>query len=338
MASERGRPYAGHNITGTSGVIAVDKVGNTIRFYDPESLQETRSFAAPEPAAHELAISHDRRLAFVPLYGDGIYGSNRKPNNKILVIDLKAQALAEIVELGEITAPHGMVATSDGKLWVVADIPNKLLVVEPARRSVEAAYDCPSKGAHQMALLPDESKVYVSCKEGDLAVFDRRRRAWTAGVPMRAPGVTSGNGSGSEGVMPTPAGDRLIVIDNDRNDLRVIDTRSDTEVDRVPLRSCPPSNPRRSRLAKLMFSPDGRYLVATTYASGLAWVIDATDLRRQTPVPVAKGPQGMAFPPDGRSVIVASHDSGLLTRIDLAEPRAVAAYDGGSGIEVLAWY
>jgi hypothetical protein len=37
-------------------------------------------------------------------------------------------------------------------------------------------------------------------------------------------------------------------------------------------------------------------------------------------------------------VIVASHDSGLLTRIDLAEGRTVAAYDGGSGIEVLAYY
>ena len=331
-------PYAGSNVTGTDGLIAVDKVGNHIRFYDPESLREIGSFAAPEPAAHELAISHDRGHAFVPLYGDGIYGSNRRPNNKILVIDLKAQALVDVIELGEMTAPHGMVATSDGRLWVVADIPNKLLVVDPARRAIEAAYDCPSKGAHQLALLPDKSKVYASCKEGDLAVFDRERRAWTASVPMRAPGVMSGNGSGSEGVMPTPAGDRLVVIDNTNNDLRVIDTRTDTEVDRVPLISCPPSNPRRSRLAKLMFSPDGRWLVATAYASALAWVIDAADLRRQTLVPVAKGPQGMAFPPDGRSVIVSSHDSGLLTRIDLAEPRAVAAYDGGSGIEVLAFY
>jgi YVTN family beta-propeller protein len=138
--------------------------------------------------------------------------------------------------------------------------------------------------------------------------------------------------------MPAPAGDRVVVIDNTSNDLRVIDTRTDTEIDRVPLASSPPSNPKRSRLAKLMFSPDGRYLVVTAYAGALAWVVDAADLRRQTLVPVAKGPQGMAFPPDGKSVIVASHDSGLLTRIDLAEPRAVAAYDGGSGIEVLAWY
>jgi DNA-binding beta-propeller fold protein YncE len=331
-------PYAGSNITGSSGLIAVDKVGNAIRFYDPESLREIESFPAPEPAAHELAISHDRRLAFVPLYGDGIYGSNRKPNNKVLVIDLEGRALADVVALGEFTAPHGLVAASDGKLWVVCDIPDKLLRIDPARGAIEAAWDCPAKGAHQVAMLPDESKLYISAKEGDLAAFDLGREAFTARVPLRAPGIETGNGSGSEGLMPTADGRRLIVIDNTANDLRVIDTNTDKEVDRVPLRECPPSNPKRSRLAKLMFSPDGRHLVVTGYAGGLAWVIDAADLRRQTAVPVAKGPQGMAFPPDGKSVIVASHDSGLLTRIDLASRRAVAAHDGGSGIEVLAFY
>jgi DNA-binding beta-propeller fold protein YncE len=280
--------YAGSNITGTTGLIAVDKVGNHIRFYDPETLREIKSFPAPEPAAHELAISHDRRLAFVPLYGDGIYGNNRKPNNKVLAIDLEAQAPADVIDLGGMMAPHGLVATSNGKLWLVADIPNKLLVVDPSRRAIEAAYDCPARGAHQMALLPDESKVYVSRQ--------RRQR---------------------------PARDRHAHRHRDRP--------------RAAAR-LPAIKPKRSRLAKLMFSPDGRYLVVTSYASALAWVIDARDLRRQTLVPVAKGPQGMAFPPDGKSVIVASHDSGLLTRIDLAEPRAVAAYDGGSGIEVLAYY
>ena len=332
------RPYAGSNVTGSSGLIAVDKVANTIRFYDPESLREIKSFPAPEPAVHELAIAHDRRSAFVPLYGDGIYGSNKRPNNKVLVIDLEAQALADVVALGECTAPHGMVATSDGKLWVVCDVPNKLLLVDPTRRTIDAAYDCPAKGAHQMALLPDESKLYVSAKEGDLAVFDPVRRSFTVRVPMRAPDIMSGNGSGSEGLSPTPAGDRLVVIDNIQNDLRIVDTNTDKEIDRVPLTMWALSNPQRSRLAKLMFSPDGRHLVVTCYAGGLAWVIDAADYRRQAIVPVAKGPQGMAFPPDSRSVIVSSHDSGLLTRIDLGSKRAVAAYDGGAGIEVLAFY
>jgi DNA-binding beta-propeller fold protein YncE len=330
--------YAGSNVTGTAGLIAVDKVGNRIRFYDPQSLREISQFEAPEQTAHELAISHDHRTAFVPLYGDGIYGSNKKPNNKIIVIDLVRRQLADVIALGDNVAPHGMAATADGKLWVVCDIPNKLLLVDPATRAIEAAYDSPSRGAHLLSLTPDGRKIYVSCKEGDVAIFDIARRAFIASVPLAAAGVSSGNGSGGEGLMPTPDGSCLIVIDNDRNDLHVIDTATEREIDRIALSGNAFSNVKRSRLAKLMFSPDGRHLIVTAYIGGMAWHIDAADYRIQTQIPVAKGPQGIAFAPDGRTALVSSHDSGLLTQIDLAERRAVASFDGGSGIEVMAYY
>ena len=330
--------YAGSNVTGTAGLVAVDKVGNKIRFYDPQSLREISYFDAPEPCAHELAISYDHKTAFMPLYGDGVYGGNKNPNNKVLVVDLASRKLADVIVLGDYVAPHGMVATRGGKLWVVCDIPGKLLLIDPAKRAVEAVYDCPAKGPHIVVLTPDEKKLYISAKEGDLAVFDVAQRKFTAAVPMRAPGVAGGNGSGSEGVTPTPDGKRLLAIDNDKSDIRVLDIATDREIDRVPLAQNPPSNVKRSRLAKLMFSPDGKHLVATTYASGLAWLIDAADFRRQTLVPVARGPQGIAYAPDGKTALVSSHDSGLLTQILLADGRVVASYDGGSGIEVLAYY
>ena len=38
--------------------------------------------------------------------------------------------------------------------------------------------------------------------------------------------------------MPTADGRRLVVIDNAANDLRVIDTATDKEIDRVPLARC----------------------------------------------------------------------------------------------------
>src|SRR5262245_58344467 len=330
--------YAGSNVTGSSGLIAVDKVGNKIRFYDPQRLTEIKAFDAPEPAVHELAISPDHKTAFVPLYGDGIYGNNKKPNNKVVVIDLGRQQLADVIPLDEFVAPHGMVATRDGKVWGVCDIPNKLLLIDPGKRAVQASYDCPAKGPHIVASAPDGKKLYVSSKEGDLAVFDVAARKFVAAVPLRAPGVAGGNGSGGEGVTPTPKGDRVIVIDNDRGDMRVIDIASDREIDRVPLSQNALSNVKRSRLAKLMFSPDGRQIVATAYASGLAWLIDAADLRKQTLITVAKGPQGIAFAPDGKTALISSHDSGLLTQISLADGRPMAAFDGGAGIEVLAYY
>jgi YVTN family beta-propeller protein len=220
----------------------------------------------------------------------------------------------------------------------VSDLLNKLLLVDPTKAKIEANYDIAGKGAHFVVLLPDESKAYVSNKEGELAVFDIGRRMFLPSIPVGRPGVVKGNGSGSEGLTPTPDGKRLLVVDNDRSDIHVIDTATDREVDRVPLVMHPPTNPKRSRLAKLMFSPDGKTLVVVSYQTGLAWVIDAADYRRQTPIAVAKGPFGIAFTPDSRTALVASHDSGLITRIDLEAKKATDAFDGGAGIECLAYY
>jgi DNA-binding beta-propeller fold protein YncE len=321
-----------------TGLIAVDKVGNKIRFYDPQTLAEMKVLDSPEPTVHELALSCDRERAFVPLYGDGIYGNNKDPNNKILVIELARQAIVDIIELGEFVAPHGMVATRDGKLWVVCDLPNKLLCVDPMTRRIEAVYDAPAKGAHLVEKLPDEGKLYISAKEGALAAFDLARHTFTATIPMGRDGVATGNGSGSEGLAPTPDGRRLIVIDNDRTELREIDVAADREIDRVPLLPYVLTNVKRSRLAKLAFSRDSRTLVVTSYATALAWIIEAANYRAQTMIPLAKGPMGIAFPADGRTAIISSHDSGLLTRIDLEERRVLSAHDGGAGIEVMAFY
>jgi YVTN family beta-propeller protein len=330
--------YAGHNTTGRTGLIAIDKVGNKVRFYDPHTLDEMKVLAPPEKTVHELTVSQDRRYAFSPLYGDGIYGNNRAPNNKVLVIDLERQDIAGTIDLGAYIAPHGMVATTDGKLWVVSDLTQTLLLVDPAEGRIVETYGVPGKGSHLLVLLPDESKLYVSNKEAGVAVFDVRGRKFVATVPIANPEIGAGNGSGCEGITPAPDGGRILVVDNERSDLRVIDTATDLEVDRVPLAMHPPTNPRRTRVCKLMFSPDGRWLIVVSYATGLAWVIDGSDLRSQTPVAVPKGPFGIAFAADGATALISSHDNGVIVRIDLEAKQAAAAYPGGDGIECLAYY
>jgi DNA-binding beta-propeller fold protein YncE len=328
----------GSNTTGRRGVVAVDKVANKIRFLDPGSLVEIASIDGPSPCVHELAVSPDHDWAAVPLYGDGIYGGNKTPGQAILVLDLAARRIARSISISPYVAPHGMVATSTRELWVVCDIPRKLLRIEMDAGTIAAAYDCPTHGPHILVCNAGGSRLYVSAKEGDIAVFDVAAQRFEATLPVRTLGIERGNGSGSEGITLTPDGTRLIAIDNDRGDLRVFDTTSHKEVARHAKLGQPLTNSKRSRLGKLMFSPDGRHLVVTDYASGSCWVIDSADFARQSLVPVAKGPMGLAFPPEGGSVIVSSHDSGLLTRIDLTTAKPIASYDGGSGIEVLCYF
>lgn len=321
-----------------SALIAVDKVGNAIRFFDPATLKETKKLTPPGKTVHELAVAPDHKHAFVPLYGDGIYGSNKEPNNKVLVIDLEKQEIAAVIDLGMYVAPHGMVATRDGKLWVACDQQNMLVLVDPAAGVVEAAYHTPGEGSHFIAITPDERKIYVSHKQGPLGIFDTKTRTFTTGPSFAAPGVAKGAGSGSEGLALSPDGKRLFIADNDKSAIHVIDTATDKEIDKAVLINAPLQSAKKTRLVRLAVSPDGKILVATTYAGAEAWIIDAANIRTQTIVPVAKGPQGAAFAPGGASVIIAGHDSGTLTRIDLKTGKPVALVDAGDGIEVLSFY
>lgn len=324
--------------TQARGLIAIDKVGNKIRFYDPGTLAQASEITAPEPCVHELALTPDGVTAYVPLYGDGIYGTNKNPNNKVMAIDLASRATRAIFDLGSHLAPHGMAATRNHILWVACDIKNTLLAIDETSGAIRETHDIPGRGAHFVAMTADEKKLYCSNKEGDLAVFDLAARAFTKTLPMAGPGITAGNGSGSEGLALSPDGARLVTVDNFKSELHVIDTRDDREIDRVPLAMTPLLNVKRSRLHRLAFSPDGKILMVANYASALVWIINAADLRDQTVVAVAKGPQGIAFTPDGRHALVANHDSGIITRIDLATKQADAIYDGGQGIEVMAFY
>src|SRR4051812_9963651 len=68
--------------TGTQGLFLVDKVGAHLRFFDPATFQELSNFAVPVNP-HDFALSPDHKFAYVPVYGDGVYGRNPHPGHEI---------------------------------------------------------------------------------------------------------------------------------------------------------------------------------------------------------------------------------------------------------------
>src|SRR5262245_3490499 len=69
-----------NNATGTRGLILIDKVGRHIRFFDAATRTELSSIEAGV-APHDVAISPDHKTAYVPIYGDGVYGRNQNPGH-----------------------------------------------------------------------------------------------------------------------------------------------------------------------------------------------------------------------------------------------------------------
>ncbi|MFM9882782.1 MAG: YncE family protein [Burkholderiales bacterium] len=323
--------YAFNNPTGKRGIIAVDKVGGKVRFYDPSSFKELVALDV-DKLPHEVAIAPDHRTAYVSIYGPGIFGNNPTPAQTIAVIDLESRAMTGTISVAPYFAPHGMMVAADGRLWVSCDSSAKLVVVNPVSKTVEEAFDTGSTGSHWITMTPDGAKIYISNKTASVGVFDVALRKLVKSIEL--PNAKQG----TEGITVSPDGKRILVVDNFDARIHVIDTATDAIVESFELQGNPPTNPKRSRNMRIRFSLDGRFVVTANFASGVIYIHDASDLGQQAPIVVAKGPMGFAFAPDYRTAIVANHDSGIATVFDMEARRILGYFDGGSGIETLTYF
>jgi YVTN family beta-propeller protein len=312
-----------NNPTGKNGLILIDKLGHFARFVDPTTFKELSSIEL-EVAPHDLAISPDHKTVYIPIYGDGVYGRNPHPGHTIAVIDLTSRQLKGTIDVSPYQAPHGIQIDANGTLYVTCDLSRKLLVIDPKKRSIEAAIDTEGTG-HWVAVLPDGSKAYIANKNDRLfvSVIDLKTRKMIGRVPAPA---------GTQGIVASPDGKRVIAVDNGEPALLVIDTAKDEVVDRVPLAG----NPRGG--FKPRYTLDGAKLVVCNLSQSVN-ILDAADLHgKQTVLPVGKDPMGFAISPDDKTLLVANHGDGTVTVINLQEGRVVTTFKAGTGIETLSYY
>ena len=313
-----------NNPTGTHGLIVIDKIGRHVRFFDPSNFQEISNLDVGV-APHDVAISPDHNFAYIPVYGDGVYGRNPHPGHTIAIIDLESKKLAGTIDVSPYQAPHGIQIDDSGTIYVTCDLSRKLLVIDPKARTIEAALDTEGTG-HWSAVLPDASKAYVANKNDRLFVtaIDLKKRTIVARIP--AP-------NGTEGIAASPDGKWVVAVDHSEPKLLVIDPATDTVVLGLPLQG------NTKAAFKPRFSPDGSKLLVCNMSERLVNVIDVADAHGpQQVIPVGKDPMGFAFAPDGKTVLVANHGDGTVSVIDLSQNKVVSTFTGGSGVESLAYY
>jgi DNA-binding beta-propeller fold protein YncE len=315
--------------TGTAGLIMVDKVGGQIRFFDPATDRELAAFSpAPgEPGlkAHELAISPDHKTAYVSVYGDGVYGNNPHPGHTVGIIDLASRKLVGAIDISPHQAPHGIQVDASGMLYVACDLSRKVLVLDPRKRSVVAAIDVEGTG-HWLALLPDTSKLYVANKNDRpfVSVVDVKSRKMVGKVPVP---------HGTQGIVASPDGKRVLVADDSEPVIHVIDSATDTIVDHVRVTGVDRG------LYKVFYSPDG-LRVLTALPSGQVNLFTASDLHAPQKVVQSAGTalMGFAFSPDGKTALVGNHGQGTVTRFDLETGTVLGTFPAGKGVETLAYF
>lgn len=313
--------------TGAAGLIAVDKIGGVVLFLDPTTYETTTILDGFAPRPHELAIAPDHRLAYVPLYGDGIHGRNPHPGHLLAVIDLATRRHVGDLSTAPHVAPHGLQWGPDGLLYCVCENSGVVLALDPRARDLlaepVATIDVGSNKAHRIVITPDGAKLYTENEEDPFAsVLDLRTRRVVAEIP--AP-------NGLAGIGISPDGTTVVLVDAKEPQVLVVDTATDQVTRRIRL----DGHEKAAQIAR--YSPNGRYLVVTSYDAPLATIFDAA-LGRQRLLQLGKGPMNMGFHPDGRTVLIANHDEGTLAVVDLDAARVRRTVGAGTGVETLAFY
>ena len=309
--------------TGSKGIFMVDKVGAHLRWFDPVTFQEVASIETPKNP-HDLVISADHKFAYVPIYGAGIYNRNPNPEHEVEIVDLDAHKIVGTIDLLPYHAPHGVQLGASGTLYVACDVDRTVVMIDTKTRKVKGTLGTEGTG-HWIALLPDESKLYVANKADRLfvSVIDLKTQKIVQRIPMP---------SGTEGIAASPDGKIVVAMDRDEPVITVIDPKTD-KVERIALKG------QTKGAYKVYFSPDGKKMLTMSTAAKMANVFDMANLKgEQRTFATGKDPMGFAFSADGKTVLVANHGDGTVSVVDMATLQVTRTVQAGAGIETLSYY
>ena len=303
------------------GLIAVDKMGGKVLFLDPVSHATTLVLDDFERVPHELFVDLKSRIAYVPIFGNGIHGRNPIPGHLLSVIDLATREHTGDIDLSPYVAPHGMQMGPDGLLHVTCENSGVVALVDLGKRQVVGAIETGSTNAHRLAIAPDGMRLYTENEEdASISVIDLPARKLSRQVPTPHP---------LAGIAISPDGKILVAVSDQEPVIFLIDPASLQIVRTFQLDNVP----KAAQIAR--YSPDGRVLLVTSLQSATATLIDAS-FNRQTTLAVGKQPMDGTFR-DGQ-LFVACQGDGSIHVIDVAARQVAYSFAAGVGCETLGFF
>jgi DNA-binding beta-propeller fold protein YncE len=305
----------------TQGLIAVDKMGGKVIFIDPRNFTTTLVLDDFERVPHELFVDLHSRMAYVPIFGNGIHGRNPIPGHLLSCIDLEQRRHVGDIDLSPYIAPHGMQPGPDGLLYVTCENSGVVALVDLGKRAVVGAIETGSTNAHRLAIAPDGKLLYTENEEdASISVIDLQGRKLLRQVSTPHP---------LAGIAISPDGTVLVAVSDSEPVVFLIDPASLQIVRTVPLENVP----KPAQIAR--YRPDGEVLLVTSLQSGTATLIDAS-FSHQTTLAVGKQPMDGTFR-DGQ-LFVACQGDGSIHVIDVAARRVAHHFAAGVGCETLGFF
>jgi len=308
LIAGRELPAAEPRAAGAESLAVACKWSDCVAFYDATTGQAQQSVPIGH-RPHEMALSKDRTLAFVTLYGTDFYYDAAEGGRAVAILDLASRRKLGEIDLGQYRRPHGIeVGRQTGRLYVTCDRPAALLILDPQRQTVESAIRLANAQAlpHMVAISANERTAYVANSgAGTVSVIDLVARKETSeitigGVPM--------------GMALTADGRTLLATNRTADGVAVIDTAAAKVTRIIEIRG----QPVRAHL-----TPDERQLLVTLIDSGELAVVDTQELVVSRRLVVGQRVEGMLIDAEGRFAYASAQADNKVVKFSLSDWRPV---------------
>jgi YVTN family beta-propeller protein len=179
---------------------------------------------------HEIVLSPDGERLYVTDNGVMQIENAGEGGNKVSVIDVPKRSKLGEIDLGKWHRPHGVDLCADGALLVTTELPDQLLVINPAERAIRNEYATGGETPHIVHCSPDSKFAYVSnARSGtvakiELATGDRKLVE---------------TGARPEGSTLSKDGSKLYVAHRDADKIVIVDAASWTVLGEIATGKAP---------------------------------------------------------------------------------------------------
>ncbi len=297
-------------------LLVLEKDDKMLAVVDPASLKITARIPAGEDP-HEVAASADGSLAFISNYG--AFGN---PHHTISVVDLVHQKALPAIDLGPLTAPHGM-QEADGKIYFTAEFSKAIGRIDVATRAVDWVLGIGQNRTHMLKVGHDGTIYTSNVLSDSVSVIekDQTTQGWRVTVIAA--------GKGPEGFDVSPDGKELWAANSHDGTISVIDVAGKKVVQtlNVPMKFA----------NRVKFTPDGKMVLISDLGTGDLALLDAKSRKEIKRIRVGEGCAGILIPPDGSRAFVAVSRSNEIAVVDLKSQTVITQFKTGKGPDGMAW-
>jgi len=320
MSVAAGLGYAqGHAKAGL--LLTINQKDATMSLVDVAAGKVVASVPVGGVTGHEVAVSPDGKLAYVPIYGNAGVSRAGTNGSEMAVIDIASRKVVNKVDFGHGVRPHCAVYDKNsGMLYVTTELDKSVSIIDPKTLKIVGSVPTGQEQSHMLALSHDGLRGYTAnVGPGTVSVLDMKARKTVAIIPI------SGN---TQRIAVSRDDSMVFTADQKEPRLAVIDTATNKVKTWVPL---------PAKAYGTAPTVDGRWLLVTLRDVKQVAVVDLKTMKVAQTIEVPGGPSEVIVSDDGKSAYVACNFADQVAMIDLKSMKVARLIDAGKFTDGLGW-